>query len=635
MSRTCSKGKTMSKELVISSTSLETKLAILEDNRVTEIFIERTKNKGILGNIYRGKVTRVLPGMQAAFVDIGLERDAFLYVSDFFEDYEEYEALFVGDDEGYEELVLHQSHQASDDAGEPSRAGRGSRRQEGKRTDRREFPSEIGQILPEKFESTHSISLGAVQQSESLAELDNPEILPVRLQTLVQYEPESPREEQLPQPEPRPEEKPDLHASNSSPDRRREKRNSFDHREGRILIGDLLREGQEILVQVAKEPIAKKGPRITSHVALPGRYLVFMPTVEHLGVSRRIVSEKERNRLKDIVMKLRGDSGKGFIVRTVGENHEETDFAKDMAYLTKLWEDIRKKAERLSAPSLLYAEPSLVHRVVRDHFSVEFRAIRVDDEQEYERIVDFVNKFNPELVNRIRLYNKNRPIFDQYGVNAEIEKALRQKIWLKNGGYIVIHQTEALVSIDVNTGKFVGKTNSLEDTITKTNLDAVREVVRQIRLRNLGGIIVIDFIDMDEKKNRLKVMEELQRELAKDKSPSRILQFNEFGLVAITRRRVKQSLERVLCQPCIFCNGSGMTKSVRSVCYSIHEEVQKMVPYLEEGQKILIRCHRDVGKALRNRERHVLREIEEMTGKVVSIKTDPLMHIEQFDLVET
>ncbi|MDA2930900.1 Rne/Rng family ribonuclease [Acidobacteria bacterium AH-259-O06] len=624
----------MSKELVISSTSLETRLAILEDNQVTEIFIERTKNKGNLGNIYRGKVTRVLPGMQAAFVDIGLERDAFLYVSDFFEDYEEYEALFVGEDEGYEELVLHQSYQASDDAGEPSRAGRRSRRQEGKRMDRREFPSEIGQILPEKFESTHSISLGAVQQSESesLAEADNPEILPLRLQTLVQYEPESPREEQLPQPEARLDEKPDLHRSTSSRDRHREKRNSFDHREGRILIGDLLREGQEILVQVAKEPIAKKGPRITSHVALPGRYLVFMPTVEHVGVSRRIVSEKERNRLKDIVMKLREDSGKGFIVRTVGENHEETDFAKDMAYLTKLWEDIRKKAERLSAPSLLYAEPGLVHRVVRDYFSVEFRAIRVDDEQEYERIVDFVNKFNPELVNRIRLYNKNRPIFDQYGINAEIEKALRQKIWLKSGGYIVIHQTEALVSIDVNTGKFVGKTNSLEDTITKTNLDAAREVVRQIRLRNLGGIIVIDFIDMDEKKNRLKVMEELQRELAKDKSPSRILQFNEFGLVAITRRRVKQSLERVLCQPCIFCNGSGMTKSVRSICYSIHEEVQKMVPYLEEGQEILIRCHPDVGKALRNRERHVLRVIEEMTGKVVSIKTDPLMHIEQFDL---
>jgi ribonuclease G len=234
----------------------------------------------------------------------------------------------------------------------------------------------------------------------------------------------------------------------------------------------------------------------------------------------------------------------------------------------------------------------------------------------------------------VRLYNKSTPIFDEYGITAEIEKSLKQKVWLKTGGYIVINQTEALVAIDVNTGKFVGSTNSLEDTITRTNLDAVKEVVRQIRLRDLGGIIVIDFIDMDERRNRQRVMEALQAELSKDKAPSKILQFNEFGLVAVTRKRVKQSLERTLCQPCACCNGTGMTKSVRTVCYAIHQEVRKIVRRLGDGSELIIRCHPDVGKALRNGEREVLIEIEEITGKAVTIKTDPLMHIEQFDLVE-
>jgi ribonuclease G len=360
-----------------------------------------------------------------------------------------------------------------------------------------------------------------------------------------------------------------------------------------------------------------------------------MPTVEHVGVSRRIVSDKERKRLKDTVLKLRGNSGRGFIVRTVGEKKNEADFRKDMQYLTRLWEDIRRKAEKMSAPALVYAEPSLSQRVVRDYFSKEYSAIRVDDEEEYERIVDLVNQFNPSLVKRVLPYKKKKPIFDAYRVTNEIEKALRSKVWLKNGGHIVINQTEALVAIDVNTGKFVGNTSSLEDTITKTNLNAVREVVRQIRLRDLGGIIVIDFIDMDEKKNRQKVMSALQVELDKDKSPSRILQFNEFGLVAITRKRVKQSLERLLCQPCTNCQGSGMTKSVRTICYAIHQEVQKMIPRLENGREITIRCHPDIGEALRDGEKRVMKEIEEMTGKAVSVQPDPLIHIEQFDVTET
>ena len=619
----------MSKELLISTTSLETRLAILEDDQVTEIFIERAKNRRILGNIYKGKVTRVLPGMQAAFVNIGLSRDTFLYVSDFSEDFEEYEALFENEKGEFSGPLPNGSGEKSvnSDSDSPPHSAQ-------------ELVAEAGQILPESLDV--SVSSGAQQTagsagvgSEVRPERQGPHILPRFLRPLAVFKSLGrPQEKPSPQPE-SPEKKADPPQQEPPRDSRRGRRKNSNQRGGQALIGDLLKEGQEILVQVAKEPIGKKGARITSHSVLPGRYLVFMPTVEHVGVSRRIVSDKERKRLKDIVVKLRKNSGRGFIVRTVGENMAEADFRKDMSYLTRLWEDIRRKAEKMSAPALVYAEPSLSQRVVRDYFSKGYRAIRVDDEEEYERIVDFVNQFNPSLVQRVRLYKKRKPIFDAYRVTNEIEKALRQKVWLKNGGHIVINQTEALVAIDVNTGKFVGNTSSLEDTITKTNLDAVREVVRQIRLRDLGGIIVIDFIDMDEKKNRQKVMSALQMELDKDKSPSRMLQFNEFGLVAITRKRVKQSLERLLCQPCASCHGSGMTKSVQTICYSIHQEAQKMIPHLENGHEIMIRCHPDVGKALRGGEKRVMEEIEEMTGKAVSVQPDPLMHIEQFDVIET
>ena len=618
----------MSKELLISSTSLETKLAILEDDQVTEIFIERAKNRRILGNIYKGKVTRVLPGMQAAFVDIGLERDTFLYVSDFFEDYEEYQAFLEDGTGEFAGLLPDGTHEASVDSDLNA-----------PKPPVEEPVAEVGQILPESLELTvRSISQQTAHSSgaESAAQTEgqDPQIIPRYLPPLAESQTESLPQEKLSPPTAPFQEKADLPQHELSRNSSKGRRRNSNHRDEPALIGDLLRKGQEILVQVAKEPIGRKGARITSHSVLPGRYLVFMPTVEHVGVSRRIVSEKERKRLRDMIGRLRGDSEKGFIVRTVGENHDEADFRKDMLYLTSLWEDIRRKADKVSAPDLVYAEPSLSQRVVRDYFSKEYRAIRVDDEEEYARLVDFVHQFNPELVQRVRLYKKHKPLFDAYGVTTEIEQALRQKVWLKNGGYIVINQTEALVAIDVNTGRFVGNTSSLEDTITQTNLDAVREVVRQIRLRDLGGIIVIDFIDMDQQRNRHKVMSALQVELDKDKSPSRMLQFNEFGLVAITRKRVKQSLERLLCQPCKTCQGKGMTKSVRTVCYSIHQEVQKMLPRLEDGQEIMIRCHPDVGKALRSGEKGVMKEIEEMTGKAVSVQPDPLMHIEQFDVLE-
>ncbi|HEY3131246.1 MAG TPA: Rne/Rng family ribonuclease [Acidobacteriota bacterium] len=754
----------MSKELIVSATSLETKVAVVEEDQVTEIFIERAKSRGILGNIYKGKVTRVLPGMQSAFVDIGLERDAFLYVSDFVEDYEEYEKMFSDAEQAAEKLLkveVKEDHIQPDEPrrrggrgrGRSGRRGRGERPEHGgerhlqdrspaaeetpratvaERTSSPEPPgppdASAGAPLAAKpepasepVEGRHSSWLDEVREAQAALEREAG-----RQSTETRSENQSPRDtrwdedrdarvrgdrevDQFSLPDDDSAEtagedssthsefakeesssaeslqdeatsdstagigtsvsKPAVNESAPSeasgipevqgpgtvtidepapaePDRRDRRRRNH-HRPSRRRprgknqyherhsIGDLLREGQEIIVQVAKEPIAKKGARITSHIALPGRFIVYMPTVDHVGVSRKIVSDKERGRLKEIVVRLRGESKRGFIVRTAGENCEEKDIRADMQYLTRLWDEIRQKGERMSAPAVIHSELDLVQRLLRDYISGDFKAVRVDDEAEYERIVEFINKLDPSMVSRVKLYMKARPIFDEYGINAEIERSLKPKVWLKTGGYIVINQTEALVAIDVNTGKFVGRGDSLEDTITRTNLDAVKEVVRQIRLRDLGGIIVIDFIDMDERRNRQKVMDALERELAHDKSPTKILQFNEFGLVAITRKRVKQSLERTLCQPCPYCNGSGMVKSHRTVCYSIHSEVKKMLPTLGDGDELMIRVNPEVARALREKEHVVLEEIQEMTGRDVSVKADPLVHFEQFDIVET
>ena len=316
------------------------------------------------------------------------------------------------------------------------------------------------------------------------------------------------------------------------------------------IISELLKQGQEILVQIAKEPIAKKGARITSHIALPGRFLVFMPTVNHVGVSRKISSDEERQRLKRILISEKGTVSGGFIVRTAADGASEEDLRADIRFLISLWTEIKQRSDTAKAPALIYHDLNLVERILRDQVSDNFSTIWVDTEAEYERIVRFLNRFQPSLVRRVKLYTKETPLFEQFGIQDEITKALKSKVWLKSGGSIVINQTEALVAIDINTGKYVGKTARLEDTILKTNLDAIPEIVRQIRLRDLGGIIVIDFIDMDERKNRNKVMQALEDELKSDRAPSKVLQFNDFGLVAITRKRVKQSLERTLSIQC-------------------------------------------------------------------------------------
>ena len=443
----------MLKELLVSSSDRETRIAVLEDGRVAEVQIERRRQRGTVGNIYKGRVTRVLPGMQSAFVDIGLEKDAFLYVADVGEEVDDFDAFG---------------------------------------------------------------SNGAAATLEALA-------------VAAEDAPGAADGEAPPRP---------------------------------ILpsIDELLREGQELVVQVTKDQIAHKGVRVTTHVTLPGRTLVYMPTIDHVGVSRRIESEDERNRLKDILTNLKKGPG-GYIVRTAGEGRAPEEFAADRRYLTKLWEQIRKKGERAGAPTLLHRDLDLTLRAARDVFALDFATLWVDDDEEYQRIVEFLDQVQPVLVSKVKLFRKSAPLFEEYGVEAEIENALKSKVWLKSGGYIVINQTEALVAIDVNTGKFVGKTR-LEDTVVKTNLEAVQEIVRQIRLRDLGGLLVVDFIDMEEEEHRQELVTALEAELKKDRSKNRMLPVSEFGLVEITRKRQRQSLERALTMPCPYCAGSGRTKSV-------------------------------------------------------------------------
>jgi Rne/Rng family ribonuclease len=396
-------------------------------------------------------------------------------------------------------------------------------------------------------------------------------------------------------------------------------------------ITDLLKEGQEILVQIAKEPIGKKGARITSHIALPGRFLVYMPTVNHTGVSRKIASEDERQRLKRIIQSERENGPGGFIVRTAAMNAEEQDLRADIRFLKGLWTEIKSRADAGKGPTLIYHDLNVVERVLRDQVTSDFSAIWVDSDEEYERILRFANRFQPALVKRVKLYTKEVPLFEQFGLSEEINKALKSKVWLKSGGYIVINQTEALVAIDVNTGKYVGKTARLEDTIVKTNVDAIKEIVRQIRLRDLGGIIVIDFIDMDERRNRQRVMQALEEALRADRAPSKVLQFNDFGLVAITRKRVKQSLERTIGSPCPYCQSTGFVKSVTTVCNEIYLEMRKIAKHLEHAD-VMLRVNPEVAKALKANNGRALTEMEELTKKTVIVKSDPALHQEQFDI---
>jgi ribonuclease G len=513
----------MNKEMIVSSNGHETMVAILEDDLVAEIFVERERHRGVVGNVYKGRVSKVLPGMQSSFIDLGLERDGFLYVADVIDTLVEFDKL------------------AGDDDDEPKAEGSKAR--------------------------------------ESRAEREN-----------------------------RPQQK----------------------------IEDLLKEGQEIVVQVVKEPLGTKGARLTSHVTMPGRFLVFMPTVDHIGVSRKIESRDERQRLRGIVREFRelhGFTG-GVIIRTAAGGRPKEDILGDLDAFHKIWTEMRQRNESSRAPAVLFQEQSIVSRLLRDLLTEDFQAIRIDNFQEFQKVQELVQRIMPTLAPKVKHYAKPFPIFDEYGVQAEIDKALKSKVFLKSGGSIVINQTEALVAIDVNTGRFVGKKTSgrLEDTIVKTNLEAVKEIVRQIRLRDLGGIIVLDLIDMEDKKNRQKVYAAVEQELKKDRSPSKALQVSDFGLVIVTRKRVKQSLERVLTEPCPYCAGTGVIKSSSTICYEILNEVKKVSPDIN-GHRLLLRVNPDIARALKEEESGVLKDLRQAVGKDVTIKADVHLHHEQFDVM--
>lgn len=815
----------MSKELVISANRHETRVALIEDDQLVEVYFQRANEYSLAGSIHKGRVTRVLPGMQSAFVDLGLERDTFLYVSDFLEEHEDFDRV-TGDERpargerperererrppppsappvqpaaaAPEPAALTAAPEpASAPAGErppdrnDERRGRRSRR---RRNRGRGFPDSkyASESEPAPVEAAPAAeiaspapvpsgeSLPLVLPGESLAkyrgtvaplpETRTPPPLEIEeeFDEPIHYPPENampdapahegalaepaseiaePAADAAPPPASEPaasetgpavapmldeEEDHDIQAmilghgdaldevtegidpgdeieeagedgpeardsmegvadiaSPADPEsgtaavrerggryphrvsrrtRRRGGRGSQDNRppEGRVhesraetrpegyrapaaaadrsaertvarpalnqpSISDLLKEGQEIIVQIAKEPLGQKGARITSHIALPGRYVVYMPTLEHMGVSRKISSDEERLRLKRILQSRRPGPVGGFITRTAAEGRTDEEIAGDMAFLYNLWQDIRHKSEKRPAPMLLHHDLDIVQRILRDQLADSFKAIWIDNEDAYESVLRFVERFQPALVPKVKLYTRDAPIFDAFNVSAELEKALRPKVWLKSGGYIVINQTEALVAIDVNTGKYVGKSNRLEDTIVKTNTEAIKEIVRQIRLRDLGGIIVIDFIDMDERKNRQKVMQVLEEAMRVDRAPYKILQFNDFGLVAITRKRVKQSLERTLCSPCPHCDGAGYIKSVQTVVTEILAEARKVAASVE-GKDVMLRVHPDVAKLLKSQQNKYLEELEEVLRRPVLVKSDPLLHHEKFDL---
>ncbi|HKV98546.1 MAG TPA: Rne/Rng family ribonuclease, partial [Vicinamibacterales bacterium] len=416
----------------------------------------------------------------------------------------------------------------------------------------------------------------------------------------------------------------------------RQERRGRDRTPPTTKIEDLLKEGQEVVVQVVKEPLGTKGARITSHLSLPGRFLVYMPTVDHIGISRKIDSRDERRRLRGVVQRFREQSGLpgGVIIRTAAANRSEEDLLADLTYFQQVWSEVQRRKETERTPAVLFREESLVTKLLRDFLNEQYSAIRIDDEPEYRRVTSFVGRIMPNMLNRVKRYTKEYPIFDEYGVQSEIDKALRSKVWLKSGGYIVINQTEALVAIDVNTGRYIGKKSAgrLEDTIVKTNLEAAKEIVRQVRLRDLGGIIVLDLIDMEEKKNRQKVAQAVEQELRKDRAPSKSVQVSDFGLIIITRKRVKSSLERQLTEPCPYCSGTGAIKTSATICYDILTEVKKVSGDLD-GYSLVLRVNPEIARALKEESRSVFKELEASVGRPVTVRSDEQLHHEQFDLM--
>lgn len=507
----------MHRKLLINETNHETRVALLEDGEIVELFIERDDESDIAGNIYKGRVQRVLPGIQAAFIDIGLQQAAFIYVDD---------------------------------------------------------------VLGERIEELEQLLMQEEEDTELSPEAMSPQEL-------------------------------------------------SDHQ--RPPIEDLLVEGQEIMVQVAKSPIGTKGARVTSHISLPGRFLVLMPTSTHIGISRKIEDPVEKTRLKEEVLHLRNDNC-GYIVRTAAEGIESDKFSSDMRFLKNVWENIQRRYRTAPVPCLLHQELNLSLRAVRDLLIHEAESLVIDSAGGHKKTLEFLDVYMPSLKDNVSLYEEPEPIFDAYNIEGDITRALRKKIWLKSGGYIVIEHTEALVAIDVNTGRYVGKQN-LEETILKTNLEAVKEIAYQVRLRDIGGIIIIDFIDMQKRSNQEKVFHELKEAFKKDRSKTHILPMSEMGLIQMTRKRNKKPLSRILCELCENCDGEAYVLSKRTVCYAIYREVMKESPSTA-ASRFTIKVNPRVAELLHGEESRLIAELEKNVGKQIVIYPNSRFHVEEFEILE-
>jgi ribonuclease G len=509
----------MYKQIVINIAEHETRVALLEDGNIAELFIEREDASDTAGNIYKGRVQRVLPGMQAAFVDIGLKQAAFIYVDDVIgNSYNDIEKLFVDQDDNHE-------HEVDINLTDPTRP--------------------------------------------------------------------------------------------------------YTHHNGNI--EELLIEGQEIMVHVAKSPMGTKGARATTHISLPGRYLVLMPTSDHVGVSRRIEDETERSRLKQMVQALREDRF-GYIARTAAEGVQKEKLAYEMDVLNNLWGNIQKKYEAASAPALIHKELSVSLRAVRDLLIHEAERLIIDSPEGYESVLGLLDTFMPSLKGSVELHEGAEPIFEAFNIEGDISRALKRKVWLKSGSYIVIEHTEALVAIDVNTGRFVGKHN-LEETILKTNLEAVKEIAYQIRLRDLGGIIIIDFIDMEKTSNQERVFNALQEALKKDRSKTHVLPMSDMGLIQMTRKRIRKPLTRTLCEPCFYCGGEGYLVSKKTICYNIYREILRE-SWDMLGAKVSLRVNPEIAELLHGEENHIIVTLERIINKQIVIYPNPQLHMEEFDVFE-
>ena len=509
----------MYKKIIINVADHETRVALLEDGTIAELFIERKGSRDNTGNIYKGRVQRVLPGMQAAFVDIGLNQAAFIYVDD---------------------------------------------------------------VVRDNFADIEDYFSCAGAEENELSE---------ETQDLLSPKPENDN------------------------------------------IEDLITEGQEVLVQVSKSPIGTKGARITSNISLPGRFLVLMPTSSHIGISRRIEDEAERQRLKDIVAELSSNSSMGYIVRTAAEGVHHEKIAYEMGFLKNLWCNIQKKYQTAATPSLLHQELNLSLRAVRDLLLQEAEKLVIDSKKDYESVLTFLDTFNPSLKDSVELFDGKEPIFDAYNLEGDISRAIKRKIWLKSGGYIVIEHTEALVAVDVNTGRYVGKYN-LEETILKTNLEAVKEIAYQIRLRDIGGIIIIDFIDMEKKSNQEKVFSALNEAFVKDRSKTHILPISDMGLIQMTRKRTRKPLTRQLCDPCPYCDGEGYIVSIKTICYSIFREILRYAADMT-GSRLTLRVNPEVADFLHGEENRLIPGLEQKIGKQIVIYPDSRYHMEAFEIIET